>query len=201
MSEITNQTIIDYLLDVEGWPKYTNNPNDKGGPTRGGITLRTLRSWPGYAAAEAETLKSLPDYIARQIYANMYIETPKFDKIDDALLRWQIVDAGVLHGPARTKHWLQEAVGLTGSDVDGILGPKTLSIINNMPTLDPWPDVLTWPDVLAIHFHSTALKFAAIRLRFIASIVHGDHSQAVWINGWTARATKFIELEAERELL
>ena len=38
---------LEKILEREGWPKYTDHPDDRGGPTKGGITLGTLRSWRG----------------------------------------------------------------------------------------------------------------------------------------------------------
>ena len=41
---MTVTEIIDDVLEAEG-SKYTNDPADPGGPTRWGITLKTLRRW------------------------------------------------------------------------------------------------------------------------------------------------------------
>nr|WP_222532573.1 glycosyl hydrolase 108 family protein [Azospirillum sp. 412522] len=39
------EAIIDTILRREGWPRYTDRPSDRGGPTKGGITLATLTNW------------------------------------------------------------------------------------------------------------------------------------------------------------
>ena len=39
---MTTEQVITDILRREGWPKYTNRAADKGGPTKGGITLETL---------------------------------------------------------------------------------------------------------------------------------------------------------------
>ena len=39
------ETIIEHIIQVEGHA-YTNNPADRGGPTKYGITQRTFPEWP-----------------------------------------------------------------------------------------------------------------------------------------------------------
>jgi hypothetical protein len=39
---------------------------------------------------------------------------------------------------------------------------------------------------------------AVLRTKYLARIVARDASQVEWINGWIARAMRFIELEAGR---
>lgn len=34
------ETIIDNILCREGWPRYAGRSSDRGGPTKGGSTLR-----------------------------------------------------------------------------------------------------------------------------------------------------------------
>lgn len=168
--------IIAHLLEDEGWPAYTDAPADKGGPTKGGVTLATLSAHRGHSCTIAD-LKALQQAEAEAIYRQRFIAGPHFDGVVDELLRWQVVDAGVLSGPARVTRWLQEAVG---APVDGILGPRTLTAINAAPA------------------HRVALLFAAKRIPFLGRLIEADRSQAKWAAGWFARAARFVELEADR---
>lgn len=118
--------------------KYTNDPNDSGGPTKFGITQRTLsafRKWPVTAAdVQALTLKE-----ADTVYRWMFVEAPGFDRLLSAAtlskpIAEKCIDAGVLSGPQRSAEWLQRqlnALNRQGKDypdvdVDGDCGPATV---------------------------------------------------------------------------
>jgi len=177
MTDLANLPIIDAILQEEGWPRFTDTPGDHGGPTKGGITLGLLQSLrPG---ATLEDLKALTEDDARGIYEAEFITRPGFYKIVDGLLRWQVVDCGVPSGPHRATEWLRQAVGV---EADGQLGPKTIAAVN---AADP---------------HRVAIRLACIRIRFFGQDVHNDPSQAKWLNGWLARATGFLEREAQRKV-
>ena len=172
---MNNTEIVNHILQAEGWPAYTNHAADRGGPTKGGITLKTLRSI--HPAASIDDLKKLSEAEARNIYETQYIISPGFGAIRDDLLRWQVVDAGILSGPHRATIWLQEAAD---ADADGVLGPKTITAVN------------------ARSAHSVALRFCAARARGLMRIVSTDRQQAIWAAGWMNRCMSFLELEASR---
>lgn len=179
--------IVDHLLEVEAWPRYTEHANDKGGPTKGGITLATLSAWRGRACTRRE-LQFLEELEAREIYEREYIVRPGFARIADDLLRLQLVDAGVLHWPGRVIRWLQEA--LPPLHVDGVLGPRTAAAVNaSIP-------------------HQVALLFSARRQEFLGEIVTSNYKarragkttqdQAEFALGWARRAASFVRMEAAR---
>lgn len=168
--------IIAHILEVEGWPKYTNAPADRGGPTKGGITLATLSAWRGRPCSIAD-LQNLQQPEAESIYRQVFIVGPRFDRIVDELLRFQVVDCGVHSGPRRAVEWLQFVVE---AKVDGVLGPVTLAAVNGA---DP---------------HRLALRLAAARVRFLARLIERDRTQAKWANGWMSRAMRFVEMESWR---
>src|SRR5881392_4133119 len=75
---------------------YVSNPNDKGGPTRYGITQQTARAY-GYIG----DMRMLPIETAQQIYRKQYWVDPKFY---DVSLRYprlaeKLFDTGVNMGP------------------------------------------------------------------------------------------------------
>ncbi len=177
MSLGAQDPIVSYLLEAEGWPEYTDRSADRGGPTKGGITLATLREHRGTVASAAD-LRALGEDEARAIYFRRYLAGPGFDGIRDDLLRWQVVDAGVLSGPSRAARWLQEAAGV--APADGKVGPKTLAAVNSQDA------------------HRVALRLCAARTRGLMRIVAGDATQAVWASGWANRALSFLDKEASR---
>lgn len=166
--------LIDEILVAEGWPKYTNRPTDRGGPTKGGITLKTLRAWRGQPVT-AEDVQALNETEVRRIYEVRFVEEPRFAEIDDNDLRYNVVDAGVLHGPGFAARRLQEIVGVT---VDGKVGPVTLRAVNEA-------------DDTGLN-----LKFSVRRVRKVVGIALHDRSQLEYLRGWVGRALKHIEHEA-----
>lgn len=176
--------IIAHLLKVEGWPAFTDNPRDRGGPTKGGITLQTLREWRHDPTLGVEALKALPQVEAEAIYRQRYIVGPRFDHIADELLRFQVVDAGVMSGPERATRWLQQAAGAVD---DGKFGPQTLASVNGTSG------------------HRLGIAFAVIRIRFLGELIARTgrspdprDDQDVWASGWLIRCTEFLNLESER---
>lgn len=142
---ITTVDILNEILRTEGWPKYTNDPADAGGPTKGGITLGTLAQWRNRPTT-TEDVQKLTEDEARQIYTALYIVRPNFVRITDPLLRATVVDSGVLHGTGTASEWLQVAcnrerlvIGIERIPeiaelvVDGRIGPKSLAVINSLP--------------------------------------------------------------------
>ena len=176
---MNNSSILDAILRSEGWPQFTNHSDDRGGPTRGGITLRTLQDHRPMQVVTVDDLQALTEDEAREIYLSSYIVAPGFDKIHDDLLRWQVVDCGVLSGQRRAVKWIQEAAG---TEADGKLGPKSLAAINGQPA------------------HALGIRLCSIRARALARIVTDDKSQATFAAGWMNRCMEFAEREALRFL-
>ena len=176
--------VIDEILEREGWPEYTNDPNDSGGPSKGGITRATLQEWRRFQTGDADLMvtaadvEALRENEARLIYLDKYVEGPGFSGIDDDLLREQVTDAGVLQGVGWSTRRLQELVGVK---VDGKCGPITQRAANDK-------------DAEALND-----CFTAWRTRKLARIVYNDcmnrgytEGQIKWLNGWINRATEFL---------
>lgn len=169
--------LVNEILRAEGWPRYTNYAEDRGGPTRGGVTLKALARHRG-APVNIADLKALTKAEAREIYALVYVMDPGFYRVDDRRLLHHVVDCGVLHGPSQAVRWMQRAIG--GLKVDGDFGPRTLDAL-----ADADPRVVS-------------LKIAVERLNFIARLVDRKNRQVRFLKGWVRRATGFVTEEAER---
>ena len=117
--------------------KYTNDQNDAGGPTKFGITLRTLSQFRHFQMTAAD-VQALTKQEAVNIYRWLYVERPGFDRILSAAtlappIAEKCIDAGVLCGTQRSAEWLQrllnalnrQAVDYPDIDVDGDCGPST----------------------------------------------------------------------------
>jgi len=121
---MTNDALIDLVLVREGWPKFTNDPADHGGPTKGGITLADLQEWFGSTELTAAHVEALDEPTARAIYTKRYITDWHFDLVGDDWVQDFLVDTGVLQGQENAVHVLQGALSVP---VDGDIGPVTLA--------------------------------------------------------------------------
>ncbi len=169
-----HEDIITDILKAEGWDTYTNRPNDRGGPTKWGITLK---AWSDYLGRECipYDIKVITESRARVFYEEEYILTPRFDLLP-AILQGMVIDCGVNHGPRAASKWVQRAVG---AKQDGAIGPKTLGAVNTANPL------------------STYMRICASRIRLYGRIVTKDPTQAENAHGWNNRAAKWLVLLAD----
>lgn len=173
---MTPNETIDAILVREG-EQYTDRANDRGGPTKFGITIATLSAWLGRPATIDE-VKALTRETARAIYHKNYITDPQFDQIMAVSLQELVIDTGVNHGPRQAAKWLQKVViSAYGAAIkaDGVVGPKTLNAVNAAP-----PRRLFY-------------LYLRKRIAGYADIVQNDPRQLENLEGWNDRAASFIE--------
>ena len=113
-----------FTLREEGG--YVDDPADPGGATNMGITLATYREWSdepnlGDAQVEDMTLKT-----ARAIYRSLYWNPLRADALPPGV-DLSVFDMGVNTGIWCSAKLLQQALGFTGDEVDGSIGPDTLA--------------------------------------------------------------------------
>jgi lysozyme family protein len=166
---MTDDAIIDGVELREGWPAFTNDPADLGGPTKGGITLETLRLWRHDPTLLTADLQGLEEPEARAIYQFMFVQP--FHLITDDALRACLVDLAVLRGPRKSAIMLQEIVGALPAD--GWIGPATLA------ALAPFQ-----PFALVMLIGS--------RFTHIEGRIRETPSQAKYRDGWRARNAAFL---------
>src|SRR5688572_16687537 len=106
-----NETeIIDGVIAREG-DVFTHNPADRGGPTKFGITAKTLGTWRDLGrAATSDEVAGLKRSEAVDIYRHLYVNLPGFtvSKFAFEPLRLQVIDDGVLSGTRTAVLTLQE---------------------------------------------------------------------------------------------
>lgn len=162
--------IITDVLKAEGWDRYTDNPADRGGPTKWGITLKAWQDANGDPSLTASDVRRITEAEARAFYRSRHVLEPNFHKVSPLIMPL-LVDCGVNHGTRRAARWFQKAVGAVQ---DGIIGPETLkSAACRSPT-------------------SIYLSICAYRTRFYGVLITRDPSQAEFASGWNNRAAKFI---------
>lgn len=166
---MTIDEILSEVIRREGG--YVNHPADRGGPTKFGITLKTLRAWRSIPTLGPADVESLELTEALRIYRYMYFEQPGIDGLPEYLWPF-VVDAAVHHGAAGAIRMLQRALKLKD---DGIIGPATLT------------------GARVGDGRRMAALFVAQRARAFAEIVKRDQSQAVFVAGWLNRLAEQIE--------
>ncbi|HHP0276441.1 glycoside hydrolase family 108 protein [Acinetobacter baumannii] len=124
---------LENLIKREGG--YVNNPADRGGATKYGITEAVARA-NGFKG----NMKDLPLDVAKSIYRKNYWINPRFDQVNtlSPLIAEELLDTGVNCGVAFAKPLLQRALNLLNNQgkggwpdlaVDGIYGSATLGAL------------------------------------------------------------------------
>lgn len=167
---MTDDQIIDGVINREGG--YVHHPADRGGPTKFGITLKTLEDWRGDLVT-AEDVKALTLDEARDIYRQWYIHRPGFNRIKDGLLRALAVDLAVNHGQKKATQMLQLAAGVTP---DSVFGPVTEKALNDMDA------------------RKAFLNACAERGILYGAIITKDPAQSAFALGWARRNAEWIRL-------
>ena len=168
---ISVDRILEDVLVREGWPTYTEHPSDRGGPTKGGITLRTLESWRHRRCTRAE-LKRFSKGEALAILTRRYVESNGIHRIDNLKVRTQVIDDAVLSGPVLAAKDLQRVLDVSP---DGIIGPKTLAALESRkPTV-------------------VGRRLAVERTDRLVRHVAKNPDQVVFLVGWVRRALSFVD--------
>ncbi len=108
---------------------YVNAKTDSGGPTKYGITHRTLAANRGLKSVTAAQVKALTLAEAEEIYRKSYWTQSGGDLLP-AGLDYAAFDFGVNSGPSRAVRTMQEVVGVAQ---DGIVGVQTVAAVNSYP--------------------------------------------------------------------
>lgn len=123
----TVQSIAKQIVKREGG--YVDDPDDPGGPTKFGVTLRTLKSLridnDEDGDSDIDDVKLLTQKQAERIFITDYYKKPKIDLLPEAL-QASVFDMYVNSGGNAVKI-LQKLLVKTGHQiaVDGSLGPAT----------------------------------------------------------------------------
>ncbi|MEL4014375.1 glycoside hydrolase family 108 protein [Dryocola clanedunensis] len=129
---MTKDQIFESILGKEGG--YVDHPDDKGGPTRWGITQAVARAH-GYAGS----MKELPRETALAILTADYWTGPRFDQVSElsSSIAAELCDTGVNMGPTVQTKWFQRWLNVFNQQgklypdliSDGQIGPRTISAL------------------------------------------------------------------------
>ena len=164
---------IPVVLRHEGG--FVDNPNDPGGATDFGISLRWLQSKGLLAELEAEdktqdevmAIRSMTKEQAMGYYKAYFWDPPKYQNLNAQSIATKLFDSAVNMGASRAHKLLQGCLGLPQ---DGILGPKTFAEANAMS-----------PSVLVV-------KYQTAQAQFYRDLVAKNPKLEEFLTGWLNRA-------------
>jgi lysozyme family protein len=122
MADMFNACLA-FTLREEGG--YVDDPADPGGATNMGITLATYREWSDDPTFGPTQVEDMTERTARAIYRSLYWNPLRADALPTGV-DLSVFDMGVNAGIWRSARLLQRALGFTGEEVDGCIGPETL---------------------------------------------------------------------------
>lgn len=168
---------VQILLKQEGG--FSDDPNDPGGATNYGISLRFLRAegllnnmdFDHDGDVDADDMRLLPRDVTVNIYLTRWWEKYGYGSILNQDVANKLLSFSVNMGAHQAHKLIQRALRATGRSVqdDGILGPNTLSAITGADSL------------LLAPFRSEAAGF----YRLVAAL---HPAQAGELSGWLNRA-------------
>lgn len=129
------------FLSEKGFASHVDDP---GGPTQDGVTLSTLAAWRKKPVSIAE-LQALGSAERNAIFTAQYADPVRFDELPDGL-DYCVLDCSVNSGPNRAGRILQQALGMSGKDVDGVIGAKTLALVKAARAMELSAVIQTYSD-------------------------------------------------------
>ena len=153
-----NQAIVKTLIH-EGGSKVTDDPNDRGGLTKYGISQR---SYPNV------DIRNLTEEQAKEIYKRDYWDKVKADDIQSQEVAENLFDTAVNMGPRTAGRLAQLALDI--EPVDGIVGPQTVAALNSKDA------------------EAFIAEFTIAKIARYAHICNRDKSQSKFLLGWINRA-------------
>lgn len=161
---------VGWVFDAEGF--YSNDPTDRGGATKFGISLRFLKQLPRNEGdlnrdgiVDAADVRFVTVDKAREIYLSEFWEPCRCSALPRPL-DCVMFCAAVNHGEHVAKLLLQSALGVKA---DGFIGRVTLAAAQAAQPAEIVPEYL------------------ARRAMFYADIVAADATQAKFERGWYRR--------------
>lgn len=133
MARETLSTALELMFGHEGG--YVNVKTDRGGPTKYGVTHKTLAAHLGVVSVTAERVKAMTLAEATAIYQRSYWSQSGGDVLP-AGLDYAAFDFGVNSGPSRAVKSLQAVLAAKGGyagKVDGHIGEQTLAAVKAYP--------------------------------------------------------------------
>jgi len=173
------QRAITTVLRHEGG--FIDHPNDPGGATQFGISLRFLRSlgvvgdYDGDGDVDADDVRALTIEQATQVYFERFW-SENYEQLAVFEVAEKVFDFAVNMGPKQAESLLQRATNVCLSHdptsqirVDGAIGPLSVIAINK-----------AGPRLLEV--------YGMVVARFYFDLVESNSDRLVFLHGWLRRA-------------
>lgn len=177
----TFEKAIGTILKHEGG--YVNNKADPGGVTNFGVSLRFLKDhledgdFDGDGDVDAQDIANMTVRQAMAIYHKHWWVKYGYGRITDQTIATKIFDFSVNMGASRAHKLLQQALNRAFGmrlDVDGIVGPATIRVINAVADGHGEQQLLT--------------AYCDEAWGFYQRLIANKPSLSVFTNGWKNRA-------------
>lgn len=171
---------FEYLIQpgIEG-STFTNDPKDKGGPTRYGVTQHALATYLGRDVTVEEVRDMTPE-LAKAVYFHDYwipLSCDRLSKFGTALC---IFTSGVLYGIGTAANMAQRSANICGGTlkIDGDIGDMSVATLN----------VIKQEEFLK--------AFRSLVLLRINTIIATNPSDEKYRHGWENRADKLLAMNS-----
>lgn len=183
---------VSLTLKLEG--ENSNHPLDRGGKTRYGITQGMFDySLNKGSICGITNIDQLTIVQAKAIYKTEFWFPLKLDRVLNRDIAAEIFDTAVNSGIFKAAMIAQFALDYLGEslDIDGVLGPGTLSLINKWCEKDPRSLFISLNGFQFIHY--VLLVDGDAPIEKLKKYTGHDSSQVVFARGWTKRIQSYKE--------
>jgi lysozyme family protein len=168
-----------YLIGDEG-NRFTDNPDDSGGPTNWGITQKSYSSFLGYLVSDDE-MKRITIDAAKNFYLVRFWKPLMCDSLIDCGIAIALFDSSVLYGIGTATILAQQSASVQFKTivVDGLMGEQTVQFLNQMQRA------------------SFLEYFTEFIMQRIDTIIRIAPKNEVFRDGWVKRCQRLLTLNTE----
>lgn len=160
---------FNFIIAKEGG--YIDDPYDKGGATKYGISSRFIKA----NDLKIKNVQELTLLQAKEIYSIFFWHPLKIDKINDSTVQLFLFDTAVNCGKEKAVFLLQDSINsISHIAVDGKIGNETIGTCNSI-TSQPKSCKLLKQLLLAS------------RISYYMHIINSNESQRRFLKGWVNR--------------
>ena len=157
--------------------QYTDHANDRGGPTKYGVTKKVLQKFYKDNVITDVDVQNLTKAAASNVYLEFYWKANKLDQIKNPDLAKLLFDQIVNSGAKSVAELAQQVLVQMNFkvSVDGVLGDQTIRVLNQLS------------------FRVFAYNFIKQRQHFYIKLVKESPDQLVFLKGWINRTHTLLD--------